>query len=294
MIPTTPSSRLSGDAPSTVNIAHHNSATSPTSTDTDAMNGRSTSSKATQQHGRQSDQITNGTWNFKQRLDGKNIINNLGCSLDRKDAVNKVKLQRESTPIGRGQEEGHKYNPDLRQEESSPVGQKLQRSRRTQDTNQDDSPSSRSPEDVPSKSNGPMDITVTSTDWQWNFQRKLEVQVNDIWSGCCHHEDEIKPTTGTIQSRHLPSRSSTQGVKLIQVKQTVSTRRSPKPERSAKRVRHRNLLMKVVEVRKSSCKRILTNGYNSCATRTPEVAVTSIKVAQRTDDQGIQWRTSSK
>ncbi|PIC39185.1 hypothetical protein B9Z55_010951 [Caenorhabditis nigoni] len=53
----------------------------------------------------------------------------------------------------------HQY---LRQDESSPVGQKLQRCRRTQDTNQDDSSSSRSPEDVPSKSDGPMDITVTT------------------------------------------------------------------------------------------------------------------------------------
>ncbi|PIC19258.1 hypothetical protein B9Z55_024870 [Caenorhabditis nigoni] len=65
---------------------------------------------------------------------------------------------------------------DLRQDKSSPVGQKLQKCRRTQDTSQDDSPSSRSPEDVPSKSYGPMDITATSTDRQQEFQRKLEFQ----------------------------------------------------------------------------------------------------------------------
>ncbi|PIC50884.1 hypothetical protein B9Z55_001609 [Caenorhabditis nigoni] len=33
-----------------------------------------------------------------------------------------------------------------------------------------------SPEDVPSKSNGPKDITITSTDWQKEFQRTLEFQ----------------------------------------------------------------------------------------------------------------------
>ncbi|PIC24188.1 hypothetical protein B9Z55_017612 [Caenorhabditis nigoni] len=39
-----------------------------------------------------------------------------------------------------------------------------------------DSPSSRSPDDVPSKSKGPKDITITSTDWQKEFQRTLEFQ----------------------------------------------------------------------------------------------------------------------
>ncbi|PIC28683.1 hypothetical protein B9Z55_011583 [Caenorhabditis nigoni] len=52
--------------------------------------------------------------------------------------------------------------------------------------------------------------------------------------------------------------------------------------------------MKVVEVRKSSCKRILTNGYRTCASRNPEVAATSVKVTLRTDDQGTRWRTYSK
>ncbi|CAO4388012.1 unnamed protein product [Caenorhabditis nigoni] len=96
--------------------------------------------------------------------------------------LNKVKLQRESTPIGRGQEEGYKYNPDLRQEESSPVGQKLQRSRRTQDTNQDDSPSSRSPDDVLSKSDGPTDITVTTRIGNGSFSESWNSKVNNIRS----------------------------------------------------------------------------------------------------------------
>ncbi|CAO4376537.1 unnamed protein product [Caenorhabditis nigoni] len=74
------------------------------------------------------------------------------------------------------------------------------------------------------------------------------------------------------QSSHVICRaqSSTRSVKTTQVKQTVTTRRSTRPERSVKRVRFRNLLMTVVEVRMSSCKRILMNGYISCVSQIPE------------------------
>ncbi|PIC53406.1 hypothetical protein B9Z55_003121 [Caenorhabditis nigoni] len=133
------------------------------------MNGRSTLSKATQQHGRQSDQITNGTWKVQQRVEGKNTINNLYA------------------------------------DESPRVGKKLQRCRRTQDKSQDDSSSSRSPEDVPSKSYGPMDIIVTTRIGNGDLSESWNSKVNDIRSGCCHQEEEIKPTAGTIQSRQLPS-----------------------------------------------------------------------------------------
>ncbi|PIC38374.1 hypothetical protein B9Z55_010408 [Caenorhabditis nigoni] len=103
----------------------------------------------------------------------------------------------------------------------------LERCRRTQDTSQDDSPSSRRPEDVPSKSDGPMDITVTTRIGNGSFSESWKSKVNDIRSGCCHQEEEVKSTARTIQSRHLPSRSSTQ------VKQTVTMRQSTKPERCA-------------------------------------------------------------
>ncbi|PIC51422.1 hypothetical protein B9Z55_001942 [Caenorhabditis nigoni] len=79
---TTPSSGLSEEGSKHVNIVQRRAASSPTSTDADAMNGRSTLPKATLQHGRQPDQITNGTWNFEQRRECKNIINDLYAVMD--------------------------------------------------------------------------------------------------------------------------------------------------------------------------------------------------------------------
>ncbi|PIC52149.1 hypothetical protein B9Z55_002370 [Caenorhabditis nigoni] len=77
----------------------------------------------------------------------------------------------------------------------------------------------------PAKSDGPMDITTTTTDWQKEFQRTLEFQTQR------HSVRMLSPrggdqAAGTFQSRHLLSRSSTQGVTSTQIKQTVIMRRS--------------------------------------------------------------------
>ncbi|PIC25847.1 hypothetical protein B9Z55_018620 [Caenorhabditis nigoni] len=95
-------------------------------------------------------------------------------------------------------------------------------------------------------------------------------------------EDQASGRDNPVTSQ--PSRSSTLDVKTVQVKQTGTMRRSTRPKRSVKRVWLRNLLMTVVEIRMNSCQRILSNGYNSCVSRTPEVVVTSLNVTQRTDD----------
>ncbi|PIC37789.1 hypothetical protein B9Z55_006520 [Caenorhabditis nigoni] len=123
-----------------------------------------------------------------------------------------------------------------------------------------------------------------------NFSQGWNSKVNNIRSVCSHQEEEIKSTARTIQSRSLPSRSSTRGVKTTQVKQTVTMRQSTRPERSVKRVWFSKLLMTVVVIRMNSCKRILSNGYNSCVSRTPEVVLTSLNFTQRTDDGGTRWR----
>ncbi|CAO4362374.1 unnamed protein product [Caenorhabditis nigoni] len=75
----------------------------------------------------------------------------------------------------------------------------------------------------------------TSQSRQWigngSFSESWKSKVNDIRSGFCHQEEEVKSTARTIQSRHLPSRSSTQGAKSTQVKQTVTMRQRTEPER---------------------------------------------------------------
>ncbi|PIC25848.1 hypothetical protein B9Z55_018621 [Caenorhabditis nigoni] len=78
-----------------VHIAQRGEVSSPKWTDTDAMNGRSTLPKATQQHGRQSDQITNGTWNFQQRLESKNTIDDLYAGMDEKSRHQRQQLDEE-------------------------------------------------------------------------------------------------------------------------------------------------------------------------------------------------------
>ncbi|CAO4379568.1 unnamed protein product [Caenorhabditis nigoni] len=60
----------------------------------DAMNGRGTLSKATQQHGRQSDQITNGTWKVQQRPEG-NTTNNLYAVMDEQSRHQRQQLGEE-------------------------------------------------------------------------------------------------------------------------------------------------------------------------------------------------------
>ncbi|CAO4376536.1 unnamed protein product [Caenorhabditis nigoni] len=89
---TTPSSRISEDAPSKSTLLSEEK--SPTSTDNDAMNGRSTLPKATQQHGRHSDQLTKGTWKFQQRLEG-NTNNNLYAVMDEQSSHQTQQLDEE-------------------------------------------------------------------------------------------------------------------------------------------------------------------------------------------------------
>ncbi|PIC27773.1 hypothetical protein B9Z55_019928 [Caenorhabditis nigoni] len=277
---TTPSSRISEDARSKSTLLSEEK--SPTSTENDAMNGRSTITKATTT--RKTSQFTNSTAtstststsedvHWIPAIQGTPSFKESQCQLyeDKKKKVSKCQS-------------------DLRQDESSPVGQKLRRSRRTQDKSQEDSTRSRSPEDVPSKLDGSMDNKSRLRIGNRNFSRNRNSKINNIRSVCSHQEEEIKPTARTIQSRSLPSRSSTLGVKTTQVKQTVITRRSTRPERSVKRAWFRNLLMTVVEIRMISCEIILSNGYNSCVSRTQEVVVTSLNVTQRTDDEGNRWR----
>ncbi|CAO4370337.1 unnamed protein product [Caenorhabditis nigoni] len=177
-----------------------------------------------------------------------------------------------------------KRQSDLHPEESSPVGPKLQRSRRTQDKSQDDSSSSRSPEDVPSKSDGSMDNKSRLRIGNRNFSGNWNSKVTTFDQYAATKRRRSSQYHGPPSHVICRAQYSTQGVKTTQVKQTVTTRRSTRPERSVKRVWFRNLLMTVVEVRMNSCKRILWNGYNSCVSRTPEVVVTSLNVTQRTDD----------
>ncbi|PIC40132.1 hypothetical protein B9Z55_011584 [Caenorhabditis nigoni] len=78
-----------------VNIAQWRAAPSRKSTDTDAMNGRSISSKATLQHGQQPDQLTKGTWKFRQRLKSRNTIDNLYAVMDEQPSHQRQQLDEE-------------------------------------------------------------------------------------------------------------------------------------------------------------------------------------------------------
>ncbi|CAO4366105.1 unnamed protein product [Caenorhabditis nigoni] len=133
----------------------------------------------------------------------------------------------------------------------------LERCRRTQDTSQDDSPSSRSPEDVPSKSYGPMDITTTSTDWQWEFQRKLEFQSQ-------RHSVRMLSPRGRNQAKGRDNPVTSSAKPIVNSKCQVNSSQA--------------------------------NWYHeaNCASRNPEVVVTSVNVNQRADDHGTRWRTPSK
>ncbi|PIC39082.1 hypothetical protein B9Z55_010889 [Caenorhabditis nigoni] len=99
------------------------------------MNGRGTLSKATQQHGRQSDQITNGTWKVQQRPEG-NTTNNLYAVMDEQSRHQRQQLGEEvyREPIGK----------PTRSISGSPATNLTQ--------------------------------LRHDKDWQWEFQRKLEVQ----------------------------------------------------------------------------------------------------------------------
>ncbi|PIC28681.1 hypothetical protein B9Z55_020515 [Caenorhabditis nigoni] len=77
-----------------INVAQRRAASSPTSTDADAMNGRSISSKATLEHGQQPDQLTNGTWKVVQLLEG-NTIDNLYAVMDEQPSHQRQQLDEE-------------------------------------------------------------------------------------------------------------------------------------------------------------------------------------------------------
>ncbi|CAO4367124.1 unnamed protein product [Caenorhabditis nigoni] len=302
---TTPSSGLSEEGSKRVNIAQRRVAASPTSTDTDAINGRSTLSKATQPHGRQSDQITNGTWNF-QRLEGKNTINDQYAVMDETSpeaAARRRSLQIASQTTTRRSSRSPAHNTNSTATEQSQASTRVNANwmrtgrRRSSDAikifvkikaHQLD----RSSKDV----EGPK-TQVKMTRQAPDVQKTCLASQMDQWTSQLRQGLAIG-----VSAKVGSPKSTTFGQDAVTKRRRSSQRqgRSSHADRQLKvpsqlKSSKLNLLMKVVEVRKSSCKRILTDRYNSCAFRNPEVAVTSVNVnEQRTDDQGTRWRTSSK